>query len=450
MTHLDSLAGARSALLYEGWVARTHAPDFPLVYASGNEYRDREELNNILSQVQRLSLATTLLHPNTLIKFGGEARVVGAIVGGRIDERSEDLEVPHVVAQFVIWDAEASAAIADGMIELSLGYQAKLDENGYQRNIILDHLAIVPAGRCRTCELNPQRADSCDVDPGPNYRQEVGGQLRLASVVPAAILDTNMQTSTATSTNGITIEVMSQSTGAISEHADCAPCAAAGHRCGGTCTNRANDVNNEAHVMDELKKQLDEALKALEASKAEKAALEAELANAKADAVKLANEHKLALDNAQADLKVETARADALAEELKVKADEVEAAKKARSDAEDAEFSKRVDARIELLANAEALEVEDFKSKSDREIKVAIIAKVDEIDVEDNASVEYVNGMYAGALKRAKRSAKSMADVRETVKQHEDTAVLVNSPVNEEAERLASIKRREERFATRK
>lgn len=448
---LDQLAAAKQALIYEGWVARTHAPDFPLVYASGPEYRDQTELDRILSQVETYSLATTLLHPSTLIKFGADdARIVGAIVGGFMDVRDG---VSHVVARIAIWDAEAVEAIDAGVYELSLGYQAKLDDQSYQRDIVLDHLAIVPAGRCRTCELNPMRADGCE----PDYRQDLGGAV--ARFVPVATTDEMQVTATfkfdAEGEKNLTrletaFKRLDEMSTASTEHADCAPCAAAGHKCGGACNSRAMPHNApESNTMDELKKQLDEALAALEAEKVAKAALEAEVSTLKSDAEKAKTDAELAAEKGQSDLELANNKIVALTAELAEANTKADAAAQTRADADAAEFTKRVNARVELLADAAKIGIDNAKDMTDIEIKLAAIKQIRGKDVADKADkVDFVDGMYVIAMDQFDASQASVAETRTAVKTIEDTATTDDTP-DVEAEREAMLKRRNERFNKR-
>ena len=173
---LAKLAPAKQALIYEGWIARAHSREFPLEYPTGPEYRDVSELKAVVDQAP--GIPVTLLHPPGLLRHGAVGKIVGRVQEAWLDN-------DHVVAKILVEDPEAWAAVDEGVYELSLGYQCQLDELRFQHNLSLDHLAIVPAGRCRTCELNPRRADhACD-----SGRLPLGAGTRFASDEPAATLD---------------------------------------------------------------------------------------------------------------------------------------------------------------------------------------------------------------------------------------------------------------------
>ncbi len=390
------LAAPVSATIFEGRVARLHAPHDPLDYATGPEYRDAAELGRIVEQLE--GIPVTLSHPPGLLRHGVEGKVIGRVVGGRLDG-------DFAVAQILISDSEGQQAIEDGILELSLGYQCKLDEQRYQREITLDHLALVPAARCGTlCSLraDAQAGTSCKCR-AISYDSE--------SAMPLGSPETKTET--------------------VAE-----PC---------TCTSRANS-HNEA-TMEELQKKLDEALASLAAETARASKLDADLATATAAAAQTAVEHKVALDNATADLnKVQTDLDAAKAEVVSTKT-ALDAAN-TRVDGDD--FRARVDARVALLAEATKILNADCSKMSDREIKVAVIKHVDTIEVEDSAVDAYVSGMYAGSVRRHDKAAASVAETREALTEmRSDAAALTPSdPVKTEAELVrAAAARRNERFA---
>ena len=134
-----------TAMIYEGRVARTHVPGDPLVYKSGPEHRDSTELARIVDQLPNLKIY--LGHPSIYPAAKSGQKEVGTVESGRLDEDT-------AVARMAITDQEALDAINAGTHELSLGYQCVLDGDKFQRNITLDHLAIVPVARCgSTCSM---------------------------------------------------------------------------------------------------------------------------------------------------------------------------------------------------------------------------------------------------------------------------------------------------------
>lgn len=430
--HLDrqGLAPARSARIYEGWIARTHDQSHPLVYSTGDEYRDREELDRILEQAKRLSLPVTLQHPPGLISQDAKPdNYIGKVFDAWMDERDG---VPHVVVRFVVDQFEPMAgenqqAIDAGIIELSLGYSATLDDAGFQRNIRLNHLSVVPGGRCGTCELNPNRLD-CEAD----YRRETGG---FATIVPGATTVENMASVTEIKIDAESLKAAFESLGFAKQDS------AHEHKTDCACTNRASALNT-GDVMDaaELQKKLDEALAALEANKTQIAALEASLTSAQADVEKAQMDATLAAEKAEASLTVANGQVAKLTEDLKAKADEVEAAKTARTDAESTEFNARVDARVELLSKADAVGIEDARAKSDVEIKLAVIKTVRGKDVKADAKPDFIDGMFVIAMEQFEAAQASNAAVREAVENHKDEAETNSShdPIKAEAEIAAA------------
>lgn len=149
----------------------------------------------------------------------------------------------------------------------------------------------------------------------------------------------------------------------------------------------------EGPVMDELQKKLAEAL------------------------VKIATESSRA-DQAEASLAAErTARATVEAELSNARKD-AEAAAKQRADADSkaaANLDARVQARVDLLVESRRVLGEEFDpaKHTDRQIKVAVIAKVDSETIADDVPDVAVDLLYKGALKRAGGSA--LAEARATI-----------------------------------
>lgn len=119
------------AVVLEGRIARTG----PLSYGTTVERRDERGL----AEVARTAIGrpVTLSHPAGLVRDGVKAHVVGRIESTRI-------EADHVIATMRIDDPTAIA----GAEELSIGYSAEVDGDGFQRQIVVDHVALVPVGRC--------------------------------------------------------------------------------------------------------------------------------------------------------------------------------------------------------------------------------------------------------------------------------------------------------------
>ena len=108
-------------------------------------------------------------------------------------------------------------------------------------------------------------------------------------------------------------------------------------------------------------------------------------------AEKLANECKIALDKA-------TARVDSLTEELTTE-------KKARKDAADAAPA-AVRARVDLETKAASVMPKEFKcdAMSDRDVRIAVIKHVTNVDIAADKSDAYVEARYDAAIERADAS----------------------------------------------
>lgn len=152
----------------------------------------------------------------------------------------------------------------------------------------------------------------------------------------------------------------------------------------------------------ELQGKLDAALAEVASLKEKVTTLEVEATNARKDADVLKGQ----VETAQAD--ATKAKEDAAAEVAKAKTD--------ATDAFNAEIQTRVDARVSLLLEAgKVLKDQDLKALSDRDIKCAVIKHVDGDDVPAEKSMDYVTGVYEGALKRANSAAASRDTVRTTL-----------------------------------
>lgn len=493
----DQVTGPR---LFKGVVARTHTPTDPLVYVDGPEYRDDSELQRIAAQLTNIRVVSyappsptnPLSHPDGLLADGADYYEIGIVTGGRV-------VADQVVADIYISDEGALKEIEDGTTQLSLGYRCVLDAGRYQRNIYLDHLSVVGRARCGSaCSLKMDSKLDCgckNVANVPVDATNLPVKVEPINVPMTITLDAASQKivdvigsltpeqlaamakAVAPKADGLTVEIE------ISEESDeCTECGAdlpdgatTCPECGASCSMDRKACDACAKMKDGGKCDACKAKKSDAASSKKPcpctaknmpyngatmdsaelqtkldAAL-AEIATLKSGTAKIDEAGKLALDQALANLKVETARADKLVTELdEVKTcamAKVDAAQAARTDAEEKEFAKRVDARVTLLADAAKIGIEDFKTKTDREIKVAIVKKVDEMDIGDDMSPDYVDGMYAGAVGRHERAAASVAEVRSTIQENRDGAVAATDPYKAEAEiREAAEAKRKNRW----
>lgn len=372
-----ALAPPISATIYEGRVARAHAPGDALMYTTGPEHRDVDEVNNIVNQLPGIKVF--LGHPSVFPASTSGEKVVGYVESGRLDEES-------AVARIIVTDSEALDAIKSGVYELSLGYQCNLDEKRYQRNVKLDHLAIVERARCgpvcamRTDMLSPIQVE-LDAMSASAKGKCACGALESCSCNKADEVSP--------------------------------PCACNSHATTYNTGEPMSDIKTDlAAEMEALKSKLEEAHKAL-------TALEVEATNARKDAEKAKSD----LEAAQAE--IAAAKSDAETAIAKAKSDAAEALQN--------EINVRVEKRVALVTEAAQFELKDTEGNalkldtlSDRDIKVAVIKHVDGDDVPAEKSMDYVDGVYAGALKRGRRADESRTQARVAINQmRKDGAVAV-------------------------
>lgn len=373
------LAAPVAATIYEGRVARVHVPGDALMYTTGPEHRDAGGVNEIVEQLKGLKVY--LHHPTVFPSANSDQKVVGYVESGRFDDDS-------AIARVVITDDETLAAIASGTFELSLGYACVLDENRYQRSIKLDHLAVVERARCgASCALRTDEAKEVTV------KIEIPAELtsKLDEVLEAI-------------------------------NANPATCA---------CKSHAIPHNKEEHMSDPTTPDLAAEMAALNTKLAEAHAalskLEIEATNARKDA------EAVAAKLADAEKALETAKSEAAEAVSKVKTDAAEALKN--------EMQARVDARVNLLVEAgKVLKDADLSKMDDREIKCAVIKHVDGDEVPAEKSMDYVTGVYEGALKRSGKAAESRAEVRVAVSEMRKDGATVLTGID--AERASKEKMR--------
>ncbi len=441
------LAKPITATVFEGRVARVHGAGDALQYADGPEYRRADELQRIVDQLPGKPVC--LDHPAGLIADGTEAKIIGTITSARVDG-------DYAVATFLITDEEALKAIKDGTRELSLGYTAVLDADRFQTGITLDHLAIVDGARCGpSCRLRADdlTAKSRAALPKTEFADPSEGKLPIENeghVRAAMARFSQTQFGSSAEKKAAYHHILSKAhsygmdtSGFEKEHAGSMDSATA-PEC--TCTIRAipytaNNPNPSKVIMDELQKQLTDALTAVATQTARANTAETALATEKARADKAELAASEAKKDATADLTAEKARAD------KAEADLVAA--KAHADAElakahaDAKAARGADVKariaLETAANRVLGAATDRADISDRDLKIAIIKHVDDDDVSADAADLYVDGAYDGALKRHAKVAGNRADTRTAiVEMRKDTALLPVTGV--QAEKAAADK----------
>lgn len=88
----------------------------------------------------------TVGHPDDMVSARDiDSLTVGIVSAVHFDDASQQLR-----GDLLIWDQAAISSIANGLRELSAGYLAEYVEHGsgfIQRDIIGNHVAIVPRGR---------------------------------------------------------------------------------------------------------------------------------------------------------------------------------------------------------------------------------------------------------------------------------------------------------------
>lgn len=468
-----ALAAPLSGTLYEGKAGSIHDETDPLIYLDGPEYRTVDEVESIAKQLAGKPF--TLLHPDGLIADGAVASVIGQVVAGRVENG-------YAVATIMVSDKRGLDAIENGNFALSLGYRCLLDNSRHQRQISVDHLALVPVPRCKTCFL---RADSHDYEEtcacalrtdavhmkidmtdaikkalddymtAMKMRPECGMtggdhkdgcKMKMDSVLHAkernalateefavpesrklpihdeahvrAAMSRFSQTDFSSSAEKMSAfhKIMAKAhhfgidtAGFAKAHGD--------HVDSCTCNSRATSyTTGEQPMADEKTTDL----------AAEMAALNKKLEEAHAALTKL----EIEATNARKDAEAYKAKVDGLEADVKKSKEDADAAvAKAKTDAADAlatEVQTRVDARVALIVEAKPFLADaDLSKMSDRDIKCAVIKHIDKDEVAAEKSMDYVTGVYEGALKRANAATASRETVRVTLNEmRKDTATL--------------------------
>lgn len=161
-------------------------------------------------------------------------------------------------------------------------------------------------------------------------------------------------------------------------------------------------------------------------------------------------EQRAAAEKARAD--AEKARADKAeaerdAEKAAVAAEKKRAddAEKARTDAATA-LPARVTARVALLAAAGRVlhtdgKPDDLTGKSDREIKVAFVERVDGVKIDASRSDDYVDAYFESANKRAAAGAASVAAARAVIVENRGDAGKPAAPAEDPDIEVAAMNR---------
>lgn len=284
-------------IVYTGRAARTGEHAYPW----GLERRDAAELARVAEQLVGKPLV--FLHPPD--KVDPKTPIKERVLTARVDG-------DHVIVEVLVTDIETARELAAGTKELSLGYDVRVDAEGWHRDTVVDHLALVPRGRCgSTCALRTDATDDA-------------------------------------------------------KHAPCA--------CGGGMLHE-DGTRGQARMLTE------------DEMKAKIAAAEAERDIAKQTAT------------------AATKRADAAEAERDAERVRAEKAEKARADAATVQ-PEAVRERVALVVKAAEVLVgadgkaEDVSAKSNREIRCAIVKRLDGFDIPADKSEDYVTARYDGCAER--------------------------------------------------
>lgn len=482
-----SLAAPVAGVVYEGVAARMHGQGDELRYPWGIERRDRAGVESIAPQVAGKRF--TFKHPPELFKRGqkvtteGDApgRVVGEVLSSRLDQDG------NVIVRILVTDPAAQKAIEDGMHELSLGYEARRDADGVQRDIVVDHLALVQRGRCNgpggTCALRVDDGARTDADgwgevepEAPDGRTDCGGTCNCGGTCSGSSENKTFQTDadgvqgTPCTCKPHAVDITGPMT-VENTHTDNRLNAAQRHALPGHMfgdpAHEGLPLENEGHVRAAMARFDQEQFSGPAAKKAAYHRIIARAHELGIDPSGFAKKYGNRLDEDHMDLqqKLDAALADAAAQKAradqaekdrdaqKARADESDKAKDAavlaqreaekdakaagdRADAaeskvKDAEagaqvkmdeaFNARVNARVEVLANANKIlgatdkdgKAIDRSAVSDLDLMKSIAKHVDGDDaiLESDGEPE-VKVAYRGALKRHSQAAGSRADAR--------------------------------------
>lgn len=440
------------------------------MYTTGPEHRDTTELANLVGQLPGIKVY--LGHPTIFPAEKSGQKVVGYVESGRMDDDS-------AVARIVITDKETLDAIQSGTHELSLGYRCKLDDQRFQREIQLDHLAVVERARCgAACSLKTDHMEiamkldksaiaaalkeyldsiEIEISEEPDTEEEAGtcpdcGKPMSECDCECPDCGQPMNAHSDACKHKKDAHLAAKARNALSSESFAVPesrklpipdanhVRAAMSRFNQTEFSSSEEKRTAFHKIVSKAKSLGIETKGFEAAWQGK--FDACTCNNRTiaynngesmsdpatntDAADLAalklkfEQLEIEATNARKDAQVATDKVAELEKALEAaKQEAADAAVKAKSDAEESlanEVQARVDARVSLLVEAGAvLKDADLKSLSDREIKCAVIKHVDGDDVPAEKSMDYVTGVYEGALKRASKASVSRDTVRTAV-----------------------------------
>lgn len=418
-------------------IARVHRPGDPLVYPWGEEFRTDGELRSIVAQLP----GTTVVAPHPtpaephfgLLRAGAPANRVGRIARRAWIATEPKSGLPHAYADI---EFDSAANFDDDWDELSLGYTSAVDSRGYQYGTTVDHVAIVPRGRCgETCNL---RADAA-------LTAEQRGKLKSQSfAVPESeglpMNDPEHLRGAMARFNQFQFKDPAQrraayhrilarakefgvdATGFIKRYGAQmdAPGGAEACHCGGACHTRTCNAAASGTSSKDEKMDPQETIRSLNAQLADAAAAR-DTEKARADSEKLrADTAEGKLIEAERDKSSLRVQLDAQAT-----AAETAAVKRERERADAAElkvakfdekFEERVQARAELERKAGIVMGADYTMKGvpDREIMATVVKRLDaQADVGDGVEIGVITGRFLAATDRFAAGARALADLAE-------------------------------------
>lgn len=383
----------------DAWLSRSGV--FEYRNADGTvrrEYRPPEEVFRDDTMSSFSLVPVTHNHPpEPLNAHNTRQHMVGAV--GETIRRDGS----KVRASLIITDAETIEAMRKGRNQVSCGYDVDLvDEPGMtptgerydarQTNIRGNHVAIVDLGRAGPEAI--VRMDSADAamirrdeDSLEDCAKRAGGNLSVAKDEDGGVIVSGKDKDGEEVSRRFEDEaearkfLESMAGGEEKEDED------EDEEREDSATSGL-DRATRGKVMEELQKKLASALAQVAAEKARADSAEVALAKMKRRA-----------DKAEGERDAEKVRADN--------------AEKERKDAVDLTPT-RVRERVELETRALAIlgKDTDLSKMSDREVRVAVVKRVDGADIDDKRSDDYVSARYDSALERAQRADAAIGDAR--------------------------------------
>lgn len=156
-------------IVYTGRAARTGEHRYPW----GIERRDAAELARVVEQL--VGKPVILRHPPAGERLADDAPRAGRVLSARVDGE-------HALVEVLVTDMAVVLEVAGGVRELSLGYDVRVDAEGYHRDTVIDHLALVEQARCgASCAIRTDCAgpSACACGGGMLHQTATRGQAQM-------------------------------------------------------------------------------------------------------------------------------------------------------------------------------------------------------------------------------------------------------------------------------